>query len=91
VNKDKEEQPNSSPSTSTSEQGNYITLEGDEILYLVTLPEELAAQLTTTEAVMLVRLEPAEWPQSLRDKMLPYAEGDLLEELEALSPDTPTD
>jgi hypothetical protein len=61
------------------------------MLYLANLPDELVPQLTNEEAVMLVRLEPAEWPQSLRDKMLPYAEGDLLEELEALSPDTPTD
>jgi len=72
-----------------SEQGTY-TLDGLEMVYLAQLPGELVAQLTTTEAVMLVRLEPAEWPQSLRDKMLPYAADDLLEELEALSPDTPT-
>ena len=58
------------------------TLTGEEMLYLAGLPDELAEQLTTNEALMLVREEPADWPQSLKEKMRPHADEELLAEIE---------
>ena len=55
------------------------TLTGEEMMYLAALPTELAEQLTTDEALALVREESAAWPQSLKDKMRPYADEELLE------------
>jgi hypothetical protein len=57
------------------------TLTGEEMLYLAGLPDELAERLTNSEAVALVREEPADWPQSLKEKMRPYADEELLEAL----------
>ena len=57
------------------------TLTGEEMMYLAGLPDELAGQLTTDEALALVREEPGDWPQSLKEKMRPYADEELLEAL----------
>jgi hypothetical protein len=57
------------------------TLTGEEMLYLAGLPDELAEQLTNSEALMLVREDAGDWPQSLKEKMRPYADEELLEAL----------
>jgi len=62
----------------TSGQG---MLTGEEMLYLAGLPDELVEQLTNSEALTLVREEPGDWPQSLKEKMRPHADEELLEAL----------
>ena len=57
------------------------TLTGEEMLYLAGLPDELAEQLTNSEALMLVPEEPGNWPQSLKEKIRPHADEELLEAL----------
>ncbi len=75
---DKVEPQNSSPSTSTSGLGK---LSPEEMLYLASLPEELAKQLSNQEAAMLVRQPPRRWTTELRAKMKPYADEEMLESL----------
>jgi hypothetical protein len=46
------------------------------------LPDELATQLTSGEALMLVREDPTNWPESLKEKMRPHADEELLQALD---------
>jgi len=59
-----------------------MTLTGEEMMYLAGLPDELATQLTSGEALMLVREDPANWPESLKEKMRPHADEELLQALD---------
>jgi hypothetical protein len=61
-----------------SGQGN---LTGEEMLYLAGLLGELAEQLSNSEALMLVPEGPGNWPQSLKEKIRPHADEELLEAL----------
>ena len=58
-----------SPSTSIN---GMEALSAEEGLYLVSLPDALADQLTSIEMVHLVRTEYANWPEELKAKMEPW-------------------
>ena len=73
-------QQDSSQSTSTS--GQESSLNGIEMAYLAGLPEQLANQLTTDEAIMLVRDDPSKWTADLKRKLKPFADEELLELLD---------
>lgn len=75
------EQPNSSRSTSIPQQAN--SLNGDEMMHLASLPTSLASQLSTDEARMVVRQDPSGWPNSLKEKMRPFADDDLIQAMDA--------
>ena len=60
---------NSSPSTSIQEP---VKFSAEERLWLAQLPDKLLDRLTRVEAAMLVRLDDAEWPPALRQKVEPY-------------------
>lgn len=54
-------------------------LDEEEVLYLMTLPDELIEQLNETEVVQLVKKQPCDWTLELREKVKPFADDDLLE------------
>ena len=78
------EPPRSSPSITTDDPSNSShSLTGQEIVYLANLPQVLNEQLTTAEAVMLVRTPPRQWTPALKAKMRPWADDQLRLEISA--------
>ncbi len=76
MNEQQAAQQNLSPSISTSALGR--SLDGEEMLYLASLPDELVKQLSSEEALLLVKEDPKNWPQELKNKLRPYADEEML-------------
>lgn len=69
-------QPNLSPSTSTPPQDGSPQNQGEEILWLLELDAasegQLRGKISNEEALTLVRTPFEQWPQELKDKVIPY-------------------
>ena len=69
-------QENSSPSTSTQPRENSPRRTGEETLWLLELDAasegQLRGKISNEEALTLVRTPFEQWPQELKDKVIPY-------------------